>query len=105
MKVIEINAVYGQGSTGTIVRDIEHLCEQSGIECYVASPDPKVREAKHHYVIGGFVDHKVHAVLSRVYGMQAYYSHIPTKKFLRWLDEVKPDIVHLHNLHSNYIIL
>lgn len=105
MKVIEINAVYGQGSTGTIVRDIEHLCEQSGIECYVASPDPKVREAKHHYVIGGFVDHKIHAVLSRVYGMQAYYSHIPTKKFLRWLDEVKPDIVHLHNLHSNYINL
>ena len=51
MKVIEINAVYGQGSTGTIVRDIEHLCEQSGIECYVASPDPKVREAKHHYVV------------------------------------------------------
>lgn len=42
--MLQINAVYGQGSTGTIVRDIEHLCEQNGMECYVASPDPKVRE-------------------------------------------------------------
>ena len=105
MKVLQINAVYGQGSTGTIVRDIEHRCEQSGIECYVASPDLKVREAKRHYVIGNILDHKAHAFFSRIYGKQAYYSHIPTVKFLRWIDEIKPDIVHLHNLHSNYIHL
>lgn len=105
MKVLQVNAVYGQGSTGTIVRDIEYLCEQSGIECYVASPDPKVCEAKRSYAIGNTLDHKLHAVLSRVYGMQAYYSHIPTKNFLNWIDEIKPDIVHLHNLHSNYIHL
>ena len=105
MKVLQINAVYGQGSTGTIVRDIERLCEQSGIECYVASPDPKVREAKRGYVIGNALDHKLHAFLSRIHGKQAYYSHIPTKNFLRWIDEIKPDIIHLHNLHSNYIHL
>ncbi|UKI39495.1 MAG: glycosyltransferase [Alistipes putredinis] len=105
MKVLQINAVYGQGSTGTIVRDIERLCEQNGIECYVASPDQKVCEAKRHYVIGNWVDHKAHAIFSRIYGKQAYYSHIPTKKFLHWIDEISPEIVHLHNLHSNYIHL
>lgn len=105
MKVVEINAVYGYGSTGTIVRDIEYLCEQSGIECYVASPDLKVREAKLGYVIGNIFDHKLHAALSRIHGKQAYYSHIPTWRFLHYLDEIKPDIVHLHNLHSNYINL
>lgn len=105
MKVLQINAVYGQGSTGTIVRDIEQLCEQSGIECYVASPDPKVREAKRGYVIGNILDHKIHAFLSRIHGKQAYYSHIPTRNFLCWIDEIVPDIIHLHNLHSNYIHL
>lgn len=105
MKVLQINAVYGQGSTGTIVRDIEQLCFKSGIECYVASPDPKAREAKHGYVIGNTLDHKLHAVLSRIHGKQAYFSHIPTRNFLKWIDEIKPDIVHLHNLHSNYIHL
>lgn len=56
MRILQINVVYGYGSTGTIVRDIEHLCFDSGIECYVASPDPKVREAKHGYVIGNTLD-------------------------------------------------
>lgn len=105
MRILQINAVYGQGSTGTIVRDIEHLCFESGIECYVASPDPKVREAKHGYVIGNTLDHKLHALLSRIHGKQAYFSHIPTRNLLMWMDEIKPDIVHLHNLHSNYIHL
>lgn len=105
MKVLQINAVYGHGSTGTIVRDIEQLCEQNGIECYVASPDPKVREAKRGYVIGNALDHKLHALLCRINGMQGYFSHIPTWNLCRDIDRIKPDVVHLHNLHSNYIHL
>ena len=105
MKVLQINAVYGHGSTGTIVRDVEQLCEQSDIECYVASPDIKVRDAKRGYVIGNALDHKLHALMSRIHGKQAYFSHIPTKNLLHWMDKVRPDIVHLHNLHSNYINL
>lgn len=105
MKVLQINAVYGHGSTGVIVRDIEHLCEQSGIECYVASPDTKVHESSRGYVIGNTIDHKFHALMSRIHGKQAYFSHIPTRNLLRWMDEIRPDIVHLHNLHSNYIHL
>lgn len=105
MKVLQINAAYGVGSTGMIVRDIESLCERAGIESYVASPDKRVLEAKHGYVIGNVIDHKIHGLLSRIHGKQAYFSHIPTKLFLRWMDKIKPDIVHLHNLHSNYIHL
>lgn len=105
MKVLQINAVYGHGSTGTIVRDIEQLCEQNGIECYVASPDPKVKEAKRGYVIGNILDHKLHALLCRINGMQGYFSHIPTWNLCKYIDQIKPDVVHLHNLHSNYIHL
>lgn len=105
MRVVQINAVYGHGSTGTIVRDIETLCEQSNIDCFVASPDRKVIEARRGYVIGNLFDHKIHALLARLHGKQAYYSKIPTKHLLNWVDEIKPDIVHLHNLHSNFIDL
>lgn len=105
MKVLQINAVYGHGSTGTIVRDIEQLCSAKGIECLVASPDPAVRQAKRGYVIGNTIDHKLHAALSRIYGKQAYYSRCATRSLLKYMDREKPDIVHLHNLHSNYIHL
>ena len=105
MKVLQINAVYGHGSTGTIVRDIEQLCHAEGIDCLVASPDPAVRQAKHGFVIGNTIDHKLHAALSRIYGKQAYYSRCATRALLKYMDREKPDIVHLHNLHSNYIHL
>ena len=105
MKVLLMNAVYGHGSTGVITRDIEQLCESSGIECYVVSPDPKVRGAKRGFQIGGTFDHKLHATLSRINGKQAYFSRLATKRLLAYMDEVKPDVVHLHNLHSNYIHL
>ena len=105
MRIFQINAVYGHGSTGVITRDIEQLCESLGIECYVASPDPKVRDARRGYLIGNILDHKFHALLCRIAGKQAYFSRLATKRLLAYMDEIKPDIVHLHNLHSNYIHL
>ena len=105
MRVLQINAVYGHGSTGTIVRDLSDLCEKTGIECYVASPDTAVKGAKHGYLIGNTLDHKFHAFFSRINGRQAYFSTSATKRLLSYIQIIKPDIVHLHNLHSNFINL
>ena len=104
MKVLEINAVYGFGSTGTIVRDIRTLCLENGIDCYVAFAQTNHR-ISNAYKIGSWISHKWHAVLSRFAGKQAYYSRLATWRLLRYLDSLQPDIVHLHNLHSNYIHL
>lgn len=105
MKIVHINAVYGHGSTGTIVQDIENISESNGILTYIVSPDKNVLKAKRGYRIGNFVDHKFHALMTRITGKQGYFSYFPTLKFLKYLDKTKPDIVHLHNLHSNYINL
>ena len=105
MKILQINAVYGHGSTGTIVQDLSDLCDNSGIDCYVASPDTAVLDAKHGYLIGNTLDHKLHAFLSRFNGRQAYFSTSATKRLLSYIQIIKPDIVHLHNLHSNFINL
>lgn len=105
MKVLQVNAVYGHGSTGTIVRDIEHLCYENDIECYVASPDSQVIKAKHGYQVGSWFDHKIHALMCRINGMQAYFSKRATKRFLNYIEDINPDVIHLHDLHSNYINL
>ena len=105
MRILQINAVYGHGSTGTIVRDIEQLCVHRGIECFVASPDPMVKKAENGYLIGNTFDHKLHALLCRISGKQAYFSHFPTWNLCRYISRIKPDVVHLHNLHSNFIQL
>ena len=107
MKVLQINATYGVGSTGKIVQDIVTCCEAHGIEGYVAYSNSNMpaTEITNSYKIGNTLSEKWHAVLSRLGGQQAYFNRFTTWLFLRYLDSIKPDIVHLHNLHSNYIHL
>lgn len=36
MKILQVNATFGQGSTGSIVRDIHNYCIAQGHDSYVA---------------------------------------------------------------------
>ncbi|MBO7218205.1 MAG: glycosyltransferase [Clostridia bacterium] len=107
MKLLQINAVYGVGSTGFIMRDIHELCLFEGIESFVAYSTTNVPESeiKNGYKIGGMFGKKLHAVLCRINGMQGYFSRFSTRRLLNYIEKIKPDIVSLHNLHSNYIHL
>ena len=102
MKIIQINAVYGFGSTGIIVRDLQDICYHNGIECIVAYSQSQ-DTVKNGYQLGNFISNKIHALLSRISGKQGYFSILSTRKFLKYLDQYHPDIIHLHNLHGCYI--
>ena len=102
MKILQINANYGLGSTGLIMRDIGDAIVDSGHEAYYAFQ--KCSEVPlNAYIIGNTLDWKLHAILCRIFGRQGFYSKSSTKKFLKYLEQIRPDIVHVHNLHSNYI--
>jgi len=102
LKVLQINAVYNMGSTGVMVREIGDVLEKEGHEVYYAVACSHEKK-ENLYEIGNLLDHKLHAFFSRVLGRQGYYSCSATIKLLKWVDGVKPDIIHIHNLHSNYI--
>lgn len=101
IRVLEINAVYKKGSTGVLMDQIGEVLQEAGMEVYYATPDAPV--SRYTYQIGNRLDHKGHAILCRLVGVQGYFSNIATAKLIRWIDRIKPDIIHLHNLHSNYI--
>lgn len=104
MRISHINAVYGYGSTGIIVRDLQSLCRQAGLDCEVVySKSQGVVE--NGFQIGNAFSDKLHALLTRISGKQGYFSWMPTMRLLRHYDECKPDIIHLHNLHGSYINL
>lgn len=104
MKVLQINAVYGFKSTGVIVKDIGDTLVHNGDEAYFAYQTTN-ETIENGYLVGGIFSWKWHALYSRVFGKQAYASKCVTKKFLKWVDKIQPDVVHMHNLHSNYIHL
>ena len=85
MKVIQINAVYGFGSTGIIVRDIDQMLKQHGENYCVVIKNQNYRLIM-AFVSGNPVDWKWHAFMTRVQGKQGYASILSTKKMLTYLE-------------------
>lgn len=104
MKIVQINAVYGFGSTGRICQDIHRVLPDCGENSWVfaSSIAPGVAD-KGVSLVGTKLDHKAHAVLSRATGWQAHYSRSATKKLMRAMGKIDPDVVVLHNLHANFV--
>ncbi len=102
MRIVQINACRDYMSTGVIVKAIGETARKNGIEMYYAYQTCKDTSSD-SYQIGNHLDWKLHALWNRIIGREGYASYYATQKFLRWLDEVQPDVVHLHNLHSHYV--
>ena len=104
MKILQINAVSGQGSTGKICESISELLCAEGI-------DNKILFASHktHYPYSvkyaGDKYIKVQALKSRVLGNYGFNSHLATYKLISEIKKFAPDIVHLHNLHGHNVNL
>ena len=101
MRILYINAVYGIGSTGRSIKELREYCIKHGDDVYVASCT-KVND-KNFYRIGNVLDYKLHAFLSRLFNKQASFSTHSTKKLFKLIETVKPDIIQINNVHSNYI--
>ncbi len=108
MKIVQINATYGYGSTGHIVRDLHKMLQEKGHSSFVFWATRCTQEGSadsHIFQVGSWLDHKRHAVLRRIKNNQGWNSHGATRRLCKKLGELQPDIVHLHNLHSNFIHL
>ncbi len=105
MKVLQINSVCGIRSTGRICADIADVLREGGDECKIAYGREGVPERYRDisYRIGSETDVKLHALASRAFDSSGFHSRNSTKKLLSYIDEYKPDLIHLHNIHGYYI--
>ena len=102
MKVVQINAGYNYSSIGRTVTEMHEFLTAHGIESYKFYAI-KESDSDPYDLIGDEFDHKLHGLLSRLFGKQAYFSYFPTKKLINKLKKIGPDVVILRNFHSNYI--
>lgn len=108
MKVLQINTVYGEGSTGKIAENLHHLCVSHNIECLSAfrcRTDKTKALLKDSVEISSPFDSRLHGVLSRFTMFKGCFSYFKTKSFLKKISAYSPDVVHIHNLHGSYINL
>ena len=105
MKVLQINSVCGIRSTGRICTDLAEVLEQNGHECKIAYGREIVPEKYQKYAvrIGNGFDVKIHALQSRIFDNMGFGSRCATEKFIEWVKDYNPDVIHLHNIHGYYI--
>lgn len=104
MKIAFINDTFGTGSIGRHTKELAESLRQYGHEVkYFFAQGSE--SADYCVKITSRNEQRVHAVLSRITGLQGYFSYVCTYKLIRDLTVFSPDIVHLQNLHSNYINL
>lgn len=103
IRVVQVNTVIGRGSTGKICVDIAKALEPYDVETVIAYGYGTPAVYKNSYRIGSYFENKIHNLFSRVFGLQGLGSIFATRRFISYLDKCKPDILHLNNLHGNYI--
>ena len=106
MKVLFINSVCGIGSTGRICTDIAEVLEEKGHLAKIAyGRNSYVPEKCREYGIrvGTDIGVKVHGLISRCFDAHGAGSKNATKKLINMIQEMDPDIIHLHNVHGYYL--
>ena len=102
MNILFINATYGIGSTGTIIKNMCSFLSKNGHNCFIACQKSSVKE-NNVFIIGNVIDWKLHAIQSRLFGDQAFHSTLSTRKIKRIIKNNNINIVNIHNIHSNFI--
>lgn len=108
MRVVQINGVYGvANSTGRSTAELHQYLLEQGVDSWVFAfgqngDAPEWRQVE---ILQEPFSRPAHALLSRLTGLQGYYSAGPTRRLLRRLDRLRPDVVLLGVLHSNCISL
>lgn len=102
MKIVQINVTYSSGSTGQIVQKIHKYLNDKEVENHVIyGYGPKKKEG--HLSLYNYWTMHLHSFLSRYFCMQGLGSLLSTYKAIRFMKRIKPDIVHLHNIHGHYL--
>ena len=102
-----INEECGTGSTGRICTDIAAALESNGNEVKIAfgrnADIVPAQYNKYAVRIGNDIDLKIHGLITRAFDATGFGSMRATRKFIHWIYQFDPDIIHLHNLHGYYI--
>lgn len=103
-KLVQINATCNWGSTGRIAEQIGLLARTDGWDCYIVHGARYVRKSELNAIpVGSKFDDTLHAVKSKFLGGHGLGSIVATRNLVKQLQDINPDIVHLHNIHGYYI--
>ena len=102
-KLLQINVTSNWGATGKIAESIALAAQKKGWECYTAYGRMLNPSKTHLIKVGNKIDTYIHYVYDRFFDMEGCASVASTKRLIKQIDQLNPDIVHLHNIHDHFL--
>ena len=102
-KLFQINVTANWGSTGKIAESIGLAAIKQGWESYIAYGRIANSSASKLIKVGGRWNTYLHFAGNRLMDLEGRCSTHATKKLIKEIDRIKPDVVQLHNIHDHFL--
>lgn len=103
MKLFQINSTLNWGSTGRIAEEIGQTVMEQGWESYIAYGRYRNSSISNAIQIGDRWNICSHFLQSRLLDNHGLASRKATKNLITQIEKIRPDIIHLHNIHGYYL--
>lgn len=108
MRILHINITDNFGSTGTIIENINnYLREQYPyMDTFVASSYGKTEGNSFRYI--NDAEYFIIRAVRKLFGKTLFGTFLPTKRLIKYIKGISPDIIHIHVIHHqslNYKML
>ena len=102
-KLLQINICSNVLSTGKICEDIAKVAISHGYDSYIAYGRMSKPSVSHELRVGSDFETYEHYAEHRLFDMEGLASRHATSRLVKQIDSIKPDIIHLHNIHDHYL--
>lgn len=90
-------------STGKIVYDLYSDLRKNGRNACICYGRGELIDEEDIFKFGLDWETRIHAGMSRITGYNGCFSPFSTKRLIKKIDEFKPDIIHIHELHAYFV--
>lgn len=101
--ILQVNVVCNTGSTGRIVNMLQQSAIENGFRAVAAYGRGLPSTAGESIRIGNDFDVLRHVALTRLFDRHGCGSKGATRQFIRDIERLQPDLIHLHNIHGYYL--
>lgn len=101
--LLQINVTANWGSTGKIAEQIGLCAMKHGWESYIAYGRWCNPSNSHLIKVGNKLDMYMHYAEQRIRDNEGLCSRGATKRLIKIISEIRPDVVQLHNIHDHYL--
>ncbi len=103
MTVFQISSELNIGSVGRIAEQIGEAVLAEGWESIIAYGREGTTSTSSSYKIGDKIDFYLHAFGTRLTDRHGFFSRRATKKLIKEIERINPDVIHMQHLHGYYI--